>query len=394
MLIPSHDEDLRARAIEAVRAHWKKPRASAAVGPPPAALADRLARAALEAMLTRPFRVGVLPGPEIHDQLLRRVRWSVVRGRPIRVALGFGPMKNPNGAAVSRADWAEFFALCHLIAWHNKVQSVYPPGLAVRIVFDDATLIMANRADRGQLASYMASIRALIGSLDGGRVFLPPSQQSWFAWVFHFGLYPVARWRVRRWERDPAHFDQIEQMAQAARRNLALPPGLDPKQQERYVARAAHRYRVYWEALQLSHLSQGSRRLVAMYLDGSQHHIRQPVAFHLTTLDKGQITQPWQGEGALRDNGHGRLEPYVLTTGRRERSVVRTVSGLDLIPLPGFDRIAVTWPNVPSPTEFDDRPAEDNPRAGKACGTRMRPGRPEYPRLQSDPASRLASWPL
>ena len=62
-----------------------------------------------------------------------------------------------------------------------------------------------------------------------------------------------------------------------------------------------------------------------MYLDGSQHHIRQPVALHLTTVDKGQVTQPWQGEGALRDNGHGRLEPYVLTTGRRERSVVRTV---------------------------------------------------------------------
>ena len=111
-------------------------------------------------MLTRPFRVGVRPGPEIHDQLLRRVRWSVGRGRPIRISLGFGPMKNPNGAAVSRADWAEFFALCHLIAWHNKVQAVYSPGLTIRIIFDDSTLIMANIANRGQIASYITSIRA------------------------------------------------------------------------------------------------------------------------------------------------------------------------------------------------------------------------------------------
>ena len=138
---------------------------------------------------------------------------------------------------------------------------------------------------------------------------------------------------------------------------LGTAPGLDPQQQERLVAQAAHRYRIYWEALQLSHLTRGRRRLIAMYLDGSQHHIRQPVALHLTTLDKGQVTQPWQGEGALRDNGHGRLEPYVLTTGRRERSVVRTVAGLDLVPLPGFERIAVTWPNVPSPTEFADPPS-------------------------------------
>ena len=147
-------------------------------------------------------------------------------------------------------------------------------------------------------------------------------------------------------------------MADAARRNVALLPGSDPRQQERFVTEAAHRYRVYWEALELSHLSRGRQRLVAMYLDGSQHHIRQTVALHLTTVDKGQVTQPWQGEGALRDNGHGRLEPYVLTNGRRERSVVRTVAGLDLVALPGFERIAVTWPNVPSPTEFADSPSE------------------------------------
>ncbi|MGC1722878.1 MAG: hypothetical protein WA746_28200 [Isosphaeraceae bacterium] len=371
MIILSHDEDLRARAIEAVRAHWTTPRASEDLGPLPATEADRLARAALEAMLTRPFRVGVRPGPEIHDQLLRRVRWSVGRGRPIRISLGFGPLKNPNGAAVSRADWAEFFALCHLIAWHNKVQAVYSPGLTIRIIFDDSTLIMANIANRGQIALYTTSIRALIGALGFERVLLPPMRQSSFAWLFHLGIFALAGWRVRRWERDPAHFDQIEQMAQAARRNLALPPGLDPKQQERFVAEAAHRYRVYWEALQLSHLAHGRRRLVAMYLDGSQHHIRQPVALHLTTLDKGQVTQPWQGEGALRDNGHGRLEPYVLTNGRRERSVVRTVAGLDLVPLPGFERIAVTWPNVPSPTEFADSPSGtvSNPASWLASGS-------------------------
>ena len=207
--------------------------------------------------------------------------------------------------------------------------------------------------------------------LGGGRVLLPPMRQSSFAWLFHLGVYPLARWRVGQWERDPAHRDEMEQMAEAARRNVALPPGLDPRQQERFVAQAAHRYRIYWEALQLSHLTRGRHRLIAMYLDGSQHHIRQPVALHLTTLDKGQVTQPWQGEGALRDNGHGRLEPYVLTTGRRERSVVRTVAGLDLVPLPGFERIAVTWPNVPSPTEFADSPSVtvSNPASWLASGS-------------------------
>jgi hypothetical protein len=168
---------------------------------------------------------------------------------------------------------------------------------------------------------------------------------------------------VRRWERDPAHRDQLEQMAAAARRNLAPTPGLDPERSDRAARQAAHRYRVYWEALRLSGLSGGKRLIIARYLDGSQHHIRQPVTLHLTTLDKGQVTQPWQGEGGLRDNGHGRLEPYVLTTVRRQQSLVRIVDGLDLIPLPGFDRIAVAWPLAPTVPESEcvDRTARTEP---------------------------------
>ena len=98
-------------------------------------------------MLVRPFRVGPRPAPEIYDRLLRRVRWRVGRGEPISVSMGYGALKNPNAGAGSRADWSEFFALCHLIAWHNKVQSVYAPGLSIRIILDDATLLWANRGD-------------------------------------------------------------------------------------------------------------------------------------------------------------------------------------------------------------------------------------------------------
>ena len=53
----------------------------------------------------------------------------------------------------------------------------------------------------------------------------------------------------------------------------------------------------------------------------------------MTTLGKGQITQPWQGEGALCDNGHGELVPFVLTTGRRAIMSSTQVTDLELIPL-------------------------------------------------------------
>jgi Pyoverdine/dityrosine biosynthesis protein len=341
-------QQLRSRVSDVLHAHWKPARVEASPGPVPADQVEIMSRAALDTMLTRQFRVGPLPTPKVYDQLLLRVRRRVRRNQSIKVTIGYGPLKNQHGVSYSRADWAEFFALCHLAAWHNKVQAVYPPGLKIQIVFDDSTLVMANRVEPELMRSYMASLAALIRSLSYEQIFLPPYKQSRFSWVFRFGLYLVARRRVRRWEREPANKEQLERMLEFARRNVVLPNGMDPLAQERYLQDASHRYRVYWETLQLVGFSKRRFRLVAMYLDGTQHHIRQEVALHLTTLDKGQVTQPWQGEGALLDNGHGRLEPFVLTAGRRQRHQVANVDGLDILPMTGFDRIAIAWPTAPA----------------------------------------------
>jgi hypothetical protein len=332
---------LRQRVLEVVRRHWVAPRILDLTGPVPLARVEELSRAALDTMLTRQFRVGPLPSEAVYDQLLERVKRRVRKGQRIRVAVGYGPLKNQNAVSYSRADWAEFFALCHLVAWHNKVQSVYPPGLEIRLIFDDSTLSMANRADKGLMKSYMESIPQLIKALYFDQLFLPTMRQSTLAMFFHLGLYQIAGWRVRRWEKDPANAAQIEKMDQYARRNIKLPPDMTPEEGERFLRTASHRYRVYWEALMLSGFANPKFRITAMYLDGSQHHRPHPCALHLTTLDKGQVTQPWQGEGALLDNGRGKLEPFVLTAGRRQKHQLQTVDGLNLIPLPGFDRIQI-----------------------------------------------------
>lgn len=335
-----HD-GLRDRVLQTIRKHWVVPRVSTGAPPVPPAVVEETARAVLDAMLTRPFRVGPLPPPAVYEQLLLRVRRQMARNCPVAVTVGYGPCKNPNSVPESRADWAEFFALCHLVAWHNKVQAIYPPGLRMSIAFDDTPLLMANHADRGRIRLYMDSVGELIKTLGFTAVLQASLRHSYFAWLFHLGLYTLARVRVSRWERDPRNRDQMDRMALFARRNVWLDPTLSPAEQDRAVQLASHRYRVYWEALQLSGFTRGKRRLVAMYLDGSQHHLPQAVALHLTTLDKGQITQPWQGIGALVDNLHGGLEPFVLTGGRRERYEANIVTDLDILPGSTFDHIAV-----------------------------------------------------
>jgi hypothetical protein len=302
---------------------------------------DRLAREALDTMLTRQYRVTPMPADDEYADMLGRVRHFVARGKPIRVMIGYGPMKNPNTVPHVHCDWAEFFALCHLCTWHNKVCGVYPPGLRIKIVFDDSTIRMANRHAREPMNAYMSSIAGLIKALGYEPFIVGTMRQGAFSWLFHFGPYQIARRRVRRWEQDPANREALERMTEFAKRNLHLPAGVSEQERQRQSELAANRYRVYWEALQLSGFSRLGHKLIAMYLDGTQHHIRQRAALHLTSVGKGQVTQPWQGEGALLDNGHGKLVPLVLTAGRRDKLLSQVVSGLDMLPLAGFDAIEV-----------------------------------------------------
>jgi hypothetical protein len=347
-------ETLRDRVLATIRKHWQTPRLAEASEPLPPARVEGVSRRVLDAMLTRPFRVGPLPAPAVHAKLLKRVRGCVRRNQPVTVTVGYGPLKNQHAISYSRADWAEFFALSHLVAWHNKVQAVYAPGLRIKICFDDSTLTMANHADRELMTSYMSSFPPLIRALGYEQIIIKCFGQSGFSWSFHIGLYVLARMRVWWWERKRANRTQIERMDEYARRNVMMPAGLSPEQQERYLRRASHRYRVYWDALQLSRFFWGPFKLIAMYLDGSQHHQPQSVALHLTSLDKGQVTQPWQGEGMLVDNGHGSLEPFVLTAGRRPRHACQEVTDLDLVNCPGFDTIRVAVPLDARPENHPD----------------------------------------
>ncbi len=338
---PPATDALREQVVQTIRDRWIAPQAPARGHVVFPAEADALAKAVLDAMLTRPFRISKLPPDEEYAQLLAKVRHWVGKGKSVRVTLGYAPMKNLNAVRASRADWSEFFALTHLCTWHNKVASVYPPGLRIKIIFDDSTVSMANRPDRKHMDNYISSLGRLIKVLGYSPFIVGTMRQSSFAWLFHFGFYQLAERRVRRFERDPANQAVVEQMTTFARRNLLLPPGLDDAGREKAYQEASHRYRVYWEALQLSGVSKFGRSLIGMYLDGNQHHIKQQAALHLATLGKEQVTQPWQGEGALQDNGKGKLVPLVLTAGRRARLICQELGGLDLVPLDGFQSITL-----------------------------------------------------
>jgi hypothetical protein len=61
------------------------------------------------------------------------------------------------------------------------------------------------------------------------------------------------------------------------------------------------------------------------------------------------VTQPWQGEGVLLDNGHGKLDPFVMTAGRRQRHSLFSVPTSGIVDMPGFDTLSIAWANAQEP---------------------------------------------
>jgi|SRR5579871_770434 len=345
-------ETLRSSVADIVRKHWVRPHPPEPMPPLSEDKLEKTARAALDTLLTCQFRVGPFPAPDLYESFLTATRCWVRRGKPIRIFIGYGSVKNQNAVSDSRADWADFFTLCQLAAWHNKLQRVYPPGLQLQLLFDDEVSLLANRVSKKLISSYISSIHGLVRALQFESIFPAPSRLTDNAWFLRFGPYQlfrlvlmqIAERGVSRWERDPAHAEQVERMAEYAKHNLVFPADVSAAEQDRQARTASHRFRVCWDALTMgARLFSRKDRLIALYLDGSQHHRRQN-AMHLFSVAKGQVTQPWQGEGVLLDNGHGRLVPFVLTAGRRPHYQARIIDGLDFVAVPGFQRIAVVSP--------------------------------------------------
>jgi len=302
---------------------------------------ERIVARVVDVLTHSRFRRGPKPRGKDREAIERKVRYYVRRSRPVGITLGFGPIKNPNASERNRAEWAEAFAFHQMARLDAAVQEVYPPGLRVRVVCDDGLVHWVNRVPYSMTREYIASLRDLVGRLDLAYLIKGVVPLSRYQPILHLGLFFVrAERRVKRWEADPANREAIERMDLHAFKNLPPTPGLSESERWARAREASHRYRVYWEALEMSRLPHLQRPLMALY-SGERGLLR------LYSLCKGNVTQPWQGEGCLKPNEKGELVPFVLTQERKGRYRTQWVNGIRAAQ--GLlDRIRVVEPENPS----------------------------------------------
>jgi len=293
----------------------------------------------VEVLIHSRFRRGPKPDGERREAIARKVRYYVRRSRPVRLTLGFGPTKNLNATDKNRAEWAEAFALHQMARLDAAVQEIYPPALHVRIVCDDALVRRVNGVPRWMTREYMASLRDLVSRLELDYLIKAVIPLSRYHPLLHLGLcFQRAKRRVLRWEADPANSQAIAEMDRHAFKNLLPTPDLSDGERWERARRASHEYRLYWEALELSCIPRLQRPLMTLY-SGERGLLR------IYSLCKGNISQPWQGEGGLRPNDKGELVPFVLTQERKDTYQTQWVNGLRIA---GglLDRIRIVQPDT------------------------------------------------
>lgn len=288
----------------------------------PAREVEPTARRVGDVLLSRRFRSGLKPAAAIQETIAQKVRYYVQRSQPVRLALGFCPLKNLNAAEANRAEWAEAFAFHQLARLDMAVQEVYPPGLRVRVICDDALVRWVNKVPLRMTRDYMASLRELIAGLGLNYLIEAVLPVSRYTPLLHLTFcFTRAERRMRRWEADPANRQAIETMDFHAFKNLLPTPGLSDEARREQARAASHRYRVFWEALELSGLARLQRPVMALYTS-------ERGLLRLFSLCNGNITQPWQGEGCLRLNENDKLVPFVLTQERRDTVRIHWVNGI------------------------------------------------------------------
>ena len=319
------------------------------------------ARRVADVMLSRRFRRGLKPSAEAQAAIAGKLRFYVRRSQPVRLAIGYAPLKNLNATERNQAEWAEAFSFHQLARLDAAVQEVYPPGLRIRVACDDALLHWVNGVPARLTREYMASLKELIARLDLDYLVERIFPVSRFMPLTHLTFsFTRARWRMQRWESDPANRSAIETMDFHAFKNLMPTPNLSELERWALARRASRRYRIFWEALELSGLPRLQRPVMALYSN-------ERGLLRLFSLCTGNVSQPWQGEGCLRVNENGELVPFVLTQERKDAFRVHWVNGLNVA---GglFDRIRVVEPvttgtghQIDSTTEVESNQQEIAP---------------------------------
>ncbi|MBY0403549.1 MAG: L-tyrosine/L-tryptophan isonitrile synthase family protein [Cyanobacteria bacterium] len=275
--------------------------------------------------------------PQEEALFYKCIEKSILENRPIPIALGHGPLKNPNNVTSPHVDWSEFFLLSQLCLLQQAITPLYPPGINYALFLDDSRSANANGIDYECMDTYRNSLQNLIWQCGLNALFPSIISLKEFYIAYDVDKFlPEAEEIVSKWENDPKHAYQMVQQFEHAKRNIPQVSSSTNELTSEQLAEiefAAHQYRVYLQAEILSGIWSLPNFIYGRFSQHSNY-------WQLFTLRKGSVAQPWQGEGCLRLNHKSKPEPFLMT--QQKRSKLKSLGSWNsFIELRGFESIEI-----------------------------------------------------
>lgn len=244
------------------------------------------------------------------EKFTHLIEQAIAKDAPIPFVLGHGPLKNPNNAPHQSVDWAELFAYAQLMRLHQAVQVMHAPGLSITILMDDTRAAYANGVPAQWMDAYTQSVRSLLAKAPFKSVFNAVTPISTLPQItcIHQSL-ERAHHEIALWANNPNHTDELATRTVHALRNrpaLLWPEGMTESERFNEAKASVLRYMAYHHAEQAAGIwSQPD----TLYMRYSAH----PGHYHIYTLRRGSVSQPWQGQGALVQLGNGQWDVSIKT---------------------------------------------------------------------------------
>lgn len=215
--------------------------------------------------------------------------------RPVPITILCGPLKNRKLNRAQHPDWAEIFQYAQLARYHQAIQEVYPLGIEIELLLDDARAEYANQVPRNIFEEYAQGVSSLLASL----------QLS--SWIRISSLYPVyEQLQVRSYFNIANRLSQKvfdtyseEDLAEVTRNAWEnIDDAVDPQE-------AVRRYFVAQKAESLAGFWNNDERIILRYG-------RSPASVQrLWSVRKGSSDLPWQGIGGVAQFEDKEFRPCV-----------------------------------------------------------------------------------
>ena len=246
------------------------------------------------------------------EEMMGIIEQAVTSGRPIPLTLLCGPLKNRRLRIRQAPDWAEFFQYVQLARLQQTVKAVYPPGIHIELLLDDARAAYANNVPWSVFHTYASGVEELVRTLNIHTWVTVRSMRTVYDMLNVLTFVPEAERIVH--EQIGTHGGSLG--ADAVRNAWENCVDDSPAQE------AVMRYLVAQQAETLAGFWRCSDRMLLRYG-------RNPTDIHrMWSVRKGSSDLPWQGMGGIAQFPDGELRPCVWQHYRACRFEL-----IDMIPL-------------------------------------------------------------